>query len=774
MKARAPKSSIGTAEMPRTTDAQLHHAIVDLLAGERRPLHAAEIATRLAATDRVRLGQALDDLVFEGTLAARPGRRFQLAPGVRRGAQFVEGAFLANPRGFGFVRGAARELDVFIPGECVGGAMHGDIVRARVVATSARGPEGEVAEILERRLRRVVGVVTGRRGYERLEPDDARVRGPIQLTVSDDLAPRPGLAAVAEIERYPEQARELPLGRLIAVLGEPGDPEVEVEKVLLAHNVAEEQPEAAAAEARAFGDAPAEADLVGRADLTHIPFVTIDPHDARDHDDAVWVERDDDGRYKAWIAIADVSHYVRPHSAIDQSALERGTSVYLPDRAVPMLPRELSGKLCSLLEGELRLCLAVEIDLDATGAIVATALHEGFMRSRAYLTYNAVASALGFTALEGRDARAEAMRHELGVMWDLSSILHKRRMRRGALDLDVPEAEIVVDRDTGAPVKVSQRAGDPGVKKAYRLIEELMLLANEVVAAEMIARAIPTIFRVHGAPDAEKIVRLAAACEALGVPFDPEAAERPQALAKFVRSVASHANAGVIHGLVLRAMQQATYDTVNIGHYGLASPAYLHFTSPIRRYPDLVVHRLLRPTLRGEARPHVGEGTLRTAAARASELERNAMEVEREVADVYRTLYMRGHLGERFDGVVSAISTAGVWVRLAEPFVDVLVPNDRLGDDSYEPDGAGIRTVGVRSGDAIVLGDSMRVEIEDAVVTRRAVLAKRIFTAAVGAGRPRRAAKRRVAETGRRAPQAGRRAPKGAGPKRKVARRKGR
>jgi ribonuclease R len=732
--------------MPRATaDAQLLHAIVDLLAGERRPLHAAEIASRLDRADRASLGQALEDLVFDGTLTARPGRRYQLATGARprRSAELVEGAYLANPRGFGFVRGSARELDVFIPADCMGGAMHGDIVRARVVSTSSRGPEGEVVEVVERRLKRVVGVLAGRRGYERLEPDDARVRGPVELAEVGD-EHRPGLAAVAEITRYPESPRELARAKVIAVLGEPGDPEVEVEKILIMHGIEEEQPADAVAEARAYGEAPSEADMRGRADLTPIPFVTIDPHDARDHDDAVWVERDEEGRYRAWIAIADVSHYVTPDTALDKSALERGCSVYLPDRAIPMLPPELSAKLCSLLENELRLCLAVEVDLDATGKITRTKLSEAYMRSRAYLTYNSVASALGFTSLEGRDPRAEAMRDDLMVMWDLSMILRKRRMSRGALDLDVPEAEIRVDKESKAPIQVSQRGGDPGVKKAYRLIEELMLLANEVVATEMISRAIPTIFRVHGAPDPEKIARLAAACEALGVAFDPEAAERPQALAKFVRTVASHPQAGVIHGLVLRSMQQAMYDPVNIGHYGLASAAYLHFTSPIRRYPDLVVHRLLRPTLRGEEGGRAGEATLRLAAARASELERNAMEAEREVGDVYRTLFMKRHIGDRFEGVVSSITPTGVWVRLEEPFVDVLVPGDRLGPDTYEPDDAAVRTVAVRSGDTITLGDPMVVEIEDAVITRRAVLAKRIAIITGKAERPRKGQKRRT------------------------------
>ncbi|MBI4951353.1 MAG: RNB domain-containing ribonuclease [Myxococcales bacterium] len=343
-----------------------------------------------------------------------------------------------------------------------------------------------------------------------------------------------------------------------------------------------------------------------------------------------------------------------------------------------------------------------------------------------------MARALGFTLEPERSPEAEARRAELSVLWDLASLLHKRRVRRGALELDVPEARIVLDPKSGAPVAVTQRAMDPGVKKAYRLVEELMLLANECVAAEAERRTLPVIYRVHGAPDPEKIERFAAVAAVLGLTFDPEDALDPKKLARFLRKAVGHPKKAVLDGLLLRSLQQACYDTVNIGHFGLASRAYLHFTSPIRRYPDLVVHRLLRAALRGE-RPPVDEAALRAAAALASSRERGSMDVERQVADLYRSIYMQGHLGARFEAVVVAVGPMGLYARIAEPFVDVLVRMESLGTgtgaDEFEPDELGLALVGLRSGERIELGATLEIAIEDVSLVRRQVYARRIVAA---------------------------------------------
>ena len=699
---------------------QLSHAIIDLLANQRRALHIAEIGTRLGVDDRAALASALDDLVYDGMISQRTGRRYRIAPDAKISrAEDVEGILHCNPRGFGFVKSTGAVDDVYVPEDALAGAMHRDRVRARVVAQTRRGHEGEIVEVLDRGLTRVVGVLRGRPGQRRLEPDDTRLRGPMQLQVEGDDDVEAGLAVVAELTRYPDAARESPCAKLVAVLGKPGEPDVEVAKVLAAHGIGEDHSPEAEAEAKAYGDAPDPAELARREDLTDVPLVTIDPHDARDHDDAIWVERDDDGRYCAWIAIADVSHYVRPGTALDAEALDRGCSVYLPDRAVPMLPHALSTRLCSLLPDVERLCLCLFVELDATGTVRRSRIIEGKMRSRAFLSYDAVARALSFTTEPKRDPKAEAMRHDLRVIWDLASLRRTKRLRRGALDLDVPEVRIAVDDDTRAPLAISQRSDDPGVRKAYRIVEEMMLLANEVVARHMLKEEIDSIYRIHGAPEPEKVERFAAACEALGVPFDSEDAEDPKRLSKFVRRLDSRADKTTLHGLLLRAMQQARYATDNIGHFGLASTAYLHFTSPIRRYPDLIVHRQLR----GQ---HGDPDELRAAALRSSDKERNAMETEREVGDLYRAIYMTRHVGDRFEASVQAVTPGGVWVRIDEPFVSALISLDALGQDQYEADETGLVATGVRSGDRVALGDRLLVVIEDVSIVRRAVYARRV------------------------------------------------
>jgi ribonuclease R len=738
-----------TNHEPSGSGAPLSHAVLELLQDMGRPLHVAEIATRLSVRDRGALRSAIDDLVFDGLVAPRPGQRYTAAAGAReRRDERLEGTVHVNPRGFAFVRVAGAKGDVYVPAEAVAGAMHGDRVVVRVVATGRRGREGEIVEVASRSRRRVAGVLRGNRALT-LEPDDARVRGPIELEALDGetaARARAGLAAVVEITRYPEEPRELARARVVTVLGEPGEPDVEVAKILAEHRVDEDHPPAALAEAKAQAE-PQGDDLLRREDLTGVPLVAIDPSDARDHDDAVWVGRLEDGGYDAWIAIADVSHYVRPGTALDQAALERGCSVYLPDRAVPMLPPELSAVICSLLPKVERLCLAVHARLDPTGGVLGFRLVEGRMRARAFLTYEGVARALGLSTTAPSQPEAEELRDTLQVGWDLASELRKRRMRRGALDLDVPEAHVEVDIRTRAPVAVGQRTYDPGVRKAYRLVEEMMLLANELVARFLIEHDLPAIFRIHPPPDLEKLERFGLQCKALGLDFDPEDGIDPKRLSRFLRKSAAHPKAGIIHGLLLRALQQASYDTTNVGHFGLASGAYLHFTSPIRRYPDLVVHRLVRASLRGEP-PPMNHEALREAASLASERERSAMEAERAIADLYRALYMQAHIGERFVATIVAVNPTAVYARIDDPFVDVLVPMDRLGEDTYESDDVGLRAVGVRSGEQITLGDECLVEIEDASLVRRVVLARRVVVPTGrakpgrGEGRPTRREKR--------------------------------
>ncbi|MBK6513114.1 MAG: ribonuclease R [Polyangiaceae bacterium] len=711
------------------------------MSSEKRALHMSEIASRLGVPPRLAgaLSRVIDDLVFDGTVVPQAGHRFRLAEKERAASrrELFEGTFSANPRGFGFVQREGEAEDVFIPPEAIGGAMHGDRVSARVVAKSSRGVEGAVVDVLERRPVRVSGTLRRRGTSVWIEPDDARLRGPIVLKTPGDA--REGHVAIVDIARFPESPEENPEGTLVEVLGEPGTPDVEVRKILAVAGVLEAHPPQAEQESLAFGAEVSPDALAGRVDLTHLPLPTIDPADARDHDDAVWAERREGGGYRVWIAIADVSHYVRRGTALDDAARERGCSLYLPDRAIPMLPRALSSNLCSLLPGVLRLCLCAIVDLDAAGVVQRSELVEGFMRSRAKLTYEGVARALKLTTEPPKDEAAEELKEELALLREVSTLLRGRRMRRGALDFDLPETRIVVDPTSRWPTNAVKRAKDPGVGKAYQIVEELMLLANEVVATRLVERGAPAIFRVHAKPDPERIERFAAICQVLGVTLDVEDAQDPKTLSAFIRKVKSHPARALIDTLLVRSLKQAMYDVTNIGHFGLASDAYVHFTSPIRRYPDLAVHRIVRALIRGE-RVDATDGAvevMRQAAVLASERERRAMQVERDVVDLYGVLLMKDSLGDMFAGSVSGVVSSGVFVTLEDPYVSVLVKSEALGNDAYEADEHAFAVIGARTGERITLGDGMMVQIEDVSIERRTTYGRRVSGgASAGEERP--------------------------------------
>ncbi len=641
-----------------------------------------------------------------------------------------DGVLTMNPRGFGFVAAAGRD-DVYVPPEGIGPGMHGDRVTVRIAGRSPRGVEGAVDRVVQRRSPRVAGVLRRRGKSTWLEPDDSRLRGPIVLAGVPKTA-EDGAAAVVTITRFPEFADENPEGELLEVLGVPGDPNVEVQKILVREEVEEQHPDAAVREAEAMAAKLQRAAATGRRDLRDVPLPTIDPEDARDHDDAVWVEKLGDG-YRAWVAIADVSEYVQPGSALDAEALSRGCTVYLPDRAIPMLPAALAADLCSLLPEQERLTLCVIADLDTDGNVESFEIVEGVMRSQAMLTYGGVARTLGFTEQGPQSTQAEALKKGLRVLDDLSRKLRKRRMARGALDLDLPEAKVVLDAETGAPVDIVRRAQDPGVKRAYGMIEELMLLANELVARFLGQRRCPAVYRVHAKPDAEKLERLGLVARKLGVEIDLDALNEPRGVSRWLAKIQKHPRRWVLESLLLRSLKQAVYDVNNIGHFGLASEAYVHFTSPIRRYPDVEIHRQVKHLLRG-GKPDTSAAALESlsaSATRASTRERAAMEIEREVVDLYRALFMRDRVGETLEGTVSALVGSGVYVALDQPYVDVLVRFEGLGPDRYEPGEDEISVVGARSGDAVTLGDRMLVTIEDVAVLRRTVYARRVVPEAV-------------------------------------------
>lgn len=700
-----------------------------LRARSPRALHVSELCKHVgvAKSRRDEMLDVLDELASLGLINEMPGNRYRAKPLPKRRATapagVTSGVLQMTRRGFGFVTPDDGLGDIFIPAPAVGAALHGD--RVEVAARpSPKGREGEVVGILQRRPARITGTL--RRAGKKLflEPHDERLRSPIHVV--GDLPDRrlEGLAVIAELEQFPQSSSDLPSAAVIELLGVQGMTAVEVTKIKIRENVIEEFDDAVVAEAKAL---PSRIDgdsfLDSRDDLRDVDLVTIDPADARDHDDAIFCERDGDG-YHVIVAIADVSHYVRPGTAMDEAALARGCSIYLPDRAIPMLPPELSSNLASLVPDEDRLCMGVELWLSSSGTVRRHRLFEGVMRSKARLTYEGVAKALGLTE-EGPDQPAAVARREnLQALLELSRKLRRRRMRRGALDFDLPEPRVQLDAVGVEPIDVRRSKADPGVRDAYRMVEEMMLLTNETVAADLKKHDIPAIHRAHGKPDEKKIALFAQLATALGFDVDVESASNPKELARFLRRTENHEQAPILRFLLLRSMQQAIYDTNgDIGHFGLGTKDYLHFTSPIRRYPDLVVHRVVRKLIRNEPIDRaVLLPQMRRAAAESSRLERRAMTVERDVVALYRAVLMQDRVGEEFEGVVTSIDPYGFRVAFDEPFVEALVPVERL-RDHFEVDDLGIRLIGERSGLRYMLGDRVRVHLESVDIGKREILA---------------------------------------------------
>jgi ribonuclease R len=632
----------------------------------------------------------------------------------------IEGRLTMTRQGYGFVNVYDGSPDVFIPPDAVGPALHGDMVQLRA-RPSPKGRDGQIVGIVERRVKKVTGTLQPRGRGMSFEPDDDRLRAPMRVVGKIPKSARKTDVILAEIVTFPQRREDRPEVRVLEVLGAQGMARIEVEKIKIRDGIREVFPDEVEQEAAAL-PSRVERDVVkDREDLRAVDLVTIDPETARDHDDAIWVERDGSG-FHLIVAIADVSHYVPEGSAMDREAVSRGTSVYLPDRAIPMLPPELSTNLASLVPNRDRLCMAVEMHIDEKGHVSSHRIFEAVMRSHGKLYYEGVARALGLTKHGPHQATAEQRIETLEILLDLSNRLRARRLKRGALDFDLPEGKIVLD-EHGEPKEIVQSRKDPGVRQAYRIVEDMMLVTNETVAAHIKRHAAPGVFRVHGKPDPERISMFCQVAKSFGYDLEEESASTPKQLSRFLRRIEGTDEAPLLRYLLLRAMQQAIYDTdPTTGHFALAAKDYLHFTSPIRRYPDLMVHRILRSMIRGENLDSASlRPRLQRLAAQASDSERRAMIVERDVMDVYRTIYMQDHIGDEFDGRISGFAPFGIYVQIEDPFVSVLLPFEQL-DDTYEPDDLGIRLIGARTSKLFTMNDPVTVRIEDANVQGRDVI----------------------------------------------------
>ncbi len=663
------------------------------------------------AADKVRSSRHAPAALLEGS---RQQREKQTGS-ARSASSEVTGVLHLKPEGYGFVTPllgeGGRENDLFIPPQHVNGALDGDVVRARLMKGRDGRLAGEVAEVVERRRQLVLGIYQSRPAGTWVIPHDRSLTENIAV-------PRHPKARDGEMVKVRLHRDERgPLrGEVIAVLGNRGDPRFEILASAYADGFSDEFDPATAIAAQSIPDHVHPEEIAGRRDLRHLPLVTIDGEDARDFDDAVHASRSGEG-YRLVVAIADVAHYVRPGGPLDREALRRATSVYFPGMVLPMLPEKLSNGICSLNPDVERLCLVCDLALDGNGKPLQADIYEAVMRSHARLTYDRVAA-----ALDGRpDPEVKPLLDDLRVAHELSKKLSGQRKQRGSIDFDLPESKIILD-DEGKVAEIVRRPRND----AHRLIEEFMLAANEAVARFFDVRGLPTVYRIHDQPDEDKLEAFAALARAHG--FDLPAGEllTPAVLNEFLRAVEGKPAQKALNALLLRAMMQAQYSPDNIGHYGLAAPHYLHFTSPIRRYPDLMVHRLLKEhwarggqPLRAHERDEQ-EAYLAGVAAQCSDRERAAMKAERDVAAFYAALYMQEHVGEKHKAIVAGVAEFGLFCELEDVLVEGLVPAESLGE-GVKLEKKMQRLVVGNSGLSYGVGDEILVEVVGADPARRRI-----------------------------------------------------
>ena len=673
------------------------------------PMKEKELAClmQVQAEERVELKRLLQELLLEGKIQVNRRGRYSV-PSVPP----VIGTFIGHQKGFGFVEVEGRREDLFVPAAKTNGACHQDTVEVRLLGGYPGGrQEAEVVRILARGMTQVVGTFQQNRSFGFVIPDNSRFGRDIFIPKEKAGGAVTGSKVIVEITDYGGQGRS-PEGRIAEILGHINDPGVDILSIVKSCGIPDSFPEEVLRQAE-HAAAPAKEEseelpeLSDRMDLRDLPMVTIDGEDAKDLDDAVSLYRKD-GSYHLGVHIADVSHYVKEGSALDAEALRRGTSVYLADRVIPMLPHVLSNGVCSLNAGENRLALSCLMKLNAQGEVVDYTIAPSVIRVDERMTYTSVAA-----ILEKEDPQ-ECARYERFVpmfrdMAALSALIRENRHRRGAVDFDFPESRIRLDEE-GHPVEIVPHERNT----ATRLIEDFMLLANETVAQHFYWMQTPFLYRTHETPDQDKMRRLATFVYNLGYSMKIGQEEvHPKELQKLLEKAEGTPEENLIGRLTLRSMKQARYTTQCTGHFGLASRYYCHFTSPIRRYPDLQIHRIIKEQLSGrldEARIAHYEAILDSVASQTSRSERRADEAEREVRKLKMTEYMERHIGEVYEGVISGITSWGLYVELPNT-VEGLVHVSSLPGDFFQYDEASCEMRGTKTDACYRLGERVRVQV---------------------------------------------------------------
>jgi ribonuclease R len=684
--------------------------VLELMGEEDRPLLLREILRRLGLQkeQRHQAREVLKDLAESGKVVRIRGNRY----GLPSKMNLVVGKVKAHPDGYGFVIPEAEgEEDIFISSRNLKEAMHGDRVVARIESIRKKGKEGSVIRILERKTRHVVGKFMRAKNYSYVLPEDERILQEVFIPEGETKRARPNQIVVAEIIQYPTE-RTRPEGRITHILGYADDPEIEPQIIVHKYDLPHRFTSAAIKEAQNLPPDPLTQEYRERVDLRGIPTFTIDGENARDFDDAVSVEREKEGGVKLYVSISDVSHYVEEGSALDDEAYLRGTSVYFPDRAIPMFPPELSNDICCLHPRVDRLTLTAELRYDGKGERREVRFYPSVIRSNERLTYTGVRKIV----VDGDPELREKFSHllpSLDLMADLCQKLRQKRVARGAIDFDLPEPEVVLNLqgETEDIIRAERSL-------AHQIIEEFMIAANEAVAQYMEERGFPSIYRIHEPPKKEALEEFRRFVSHLGYKMRKESDPSAKEFQRVLSEVKGRPEERVVNEILLRSMKWAKYSAKNLGHFGLASDHYTHFTSPIRRYPDLIVHRLLKKALSKED-IQTSEEYLARRADHLSSRERVAMEAEREILDRYRVRFMKDKIGDEFEGVISGVTAFGFFVELKDIFVEGLVRVTSLHDDYYQYHEKKYCLAGERTHKTYRIGDEIRVRVDRVDAERR-------------------------------------------------------
>ena len=685
------------------------------------PTSARELARllRVPRDERVAFKRDLKRLAVSGQLVQVRGNRYALPDS----EDLVAGRLQTNPAGFGFVvpddAETGERRDVYIAAANLTEAMHGDRVLVRVERQTPRGLEGRIVRILERAHDTVVGrYESDAGGLAYVVPFDRRITTDIHIPSGQSASAEPNDMVVVQLTRWPTATRGA-VGRVVEVLGNINEPGVDTQIIIRKHNIPDAHSEETVEEARRLGSAVRPGDITGRTDFRLVTTVTIDGEHARDFDDAITLETLKNGHYWLGVHIADVSHYVKEGSALDDEACERGTSVYFTERAVHMFPSELATGLCSLNPHVDRLVQSCLMEVDRRGNVVRYEIHDGVINSDARMTYTAVNAIL-------TDHDAEAIeQYQTFVplfesMRELFEILNARRRRRGSIDFDLPETEVILSEygEIEAIVPAERNI-------AHRLIEEFMLLANETVAGHLVEHVMPSLHRVHEAPDVKKVAEFEAFIEPLGYGLGVTGRSvTPKHFQKLIDRIRGTPEERPIAALMLRTMQKARYDASSLGHFGLAAEHYTHFTSPIRRYPDLVVHRSLRELRRGpisDARREELDEDLPEIAKHTSDMERRADDAERELLQWKKVRFMADKVGDEYEGYITGVAPYGLFIELVEHYVEGLVHISSMADDYYRFLEQQHVLRGENTKKVYRLGDKVRVQVVRVDMERRQV-----------------------------------------------------